>query len=243
MSLNKPKRKGDMLKAVDDQGNPSPSRQQPDAGDALKNLEQKMLKDVGLYNPRSAAARSTQKYKKSTGSPATPNTGSPAPNKASPAPDNTNLVASMARRLGDVEALCSKLTGENKQKQSRIEELENKCRVLEQSSNTESAATMSFLIKENKRLKAQIHEMETFLNDYNLTWVGFTDEEGEEAASGAGAGVGGSSGKQAEKDEMFFEMAKMKAAIADLNSLAGEGKVSMTSQSQCAFLCVVCPWA
>lgn len=138
---------------------------------------------------------------------------------------------------------------------------------LEIAQDEQSAAHQLNLLKEeNELLKRQTHEMETFLNDYGLVWVGFRAGDAEQGGS-ANLGLpatknalpSGQESKmfslqstqvldspkqpsqhlpppqsqQSHKQQqlIYFDMKKMKEAVADLNSLVEEGETKVVQEN------------
>ena len=77
--------------------------------------------------------------------------------------------------------------------------------------------------KENVQLKIQISEMETFLNDYGLAWIG--DNIPNE-------GIVEHNKKMDNEVVLDFDVDILITAINKLNTLAGEGTSSVKSESQ-----------
>ena len=83
--------------------------------------------------------------------------------------------------------------------------LDAKCKLYEQNLSRVDKDVVHNLQSENLRLKKQIAEMEAFLNDYGLVWVGFRDEDPNELS-----------------DLAWFEMKMMMASILELNQSMAE---------------------
>ena len=139
---------------------------------------------------------------------------------------------------------------------------------LEAQTSKSSPLLLKRMETENRKLTSKIKEMEKFLADYGLTWVGdpsptsdaipgakaqklasaeaisaMTPEEEKEANAGlwlpeksvAGSKSLSPKGQAAKGDEMEFDMSVMKARIAELNHVAGEGKCDVAKNKKGEF--------
>ena len=81
-----------------------------------------------------------------------------------------------------------------------------------------------FFMAENKRLKTQLAEMEQFLADYGLIWVGANEEE--EETNGSDESIGQPTDGHAKMDQNsdHIDWAKIVENVLELNILGGEGR-------------------
>lgn len=93
------------------------------------------------------------------------------------------------------------------------------------------------LESENCLLKDQIHQMETFLNDYGLVWVGTTSEEIEQLSNNMNPPDATQSEDvyqegvdEVQISQLKVDMEKIKHNIGELNILAGEGKAEVVTK-------------
>lgn len=87
-----------------------------------------------------------------------------------------DLMGSMAKRLAVLEESARKLRQELVEKDKEIANLRSHNEVLSRGVGENGTSTLTNELREsrreNARLKSQIHDMETFLADYGLIWVG-----------------------------------------------------------------------
>lgn len=123
------------------------------ANKIVQNLKKNIPKDTPTY---------TGKY-----------TGKPA---GKPKAQDNDLLASMAQKLAKTEKLCEIQRKEIKEKSEQIQKLAKDIERLKLLSSSEQESAFLNLENENTRLKAQVHDMEKFLADYGLKWVGNAPE-------------------------------------------------------------------
>ncbi|XP_022049100.2 UBX domain-containing protein 11 isoform X2 [Acanthochromis polyacanthus] len=127
------------------------------------------------------------------------------------APSDFELMTTMAQRVIQLEKIVKSQTQEIECKDKRISALEEKLRLQEESGRND--------VKQRcQQLQNQVNEMEKFLGDYGLVWVG--DQEDRDAAEheethSPGTSVGSSF-------YMNFDLVLQR--IRDLNILSGEGE-------------------
>lgn len=85
---------------------------------------------------------------------------------------DAELLVSMAQRLGAVEKELLNAKREVIEKNESIHRLESKLAMLEASQNWEQAGQLKYMYKQCQALQNQVDEMEEFLNDYGMVWVG-----------------------------------------------------------------------
>ncbi|GMI05101.1 hypothetical protein TrVE_jg12249 [Triparma verrucosa] len=89
---------------------------------------------------------------------------------------SSDLMTQMAGRLARVEMTMKRLKDEGEKKDKLLSKQRKKIKALEQAVASakaeETAAALTSLADENDNLRAQISDMESFLSDYGLVWVG-----------------------------------------------------------------------
>lgn len=132
--------------------------------------------------------------------------------------DTNGLISSMAQRLSQLEGAHRKLRDEVIKKdkelliyQRKVQALESKLK--ENNLSTEEVESYESLMKENFRLRKQVSEMEKFLNDYGLVWIGNTKIETPK-----------------DKDEYQIDFKLLFKRFQDLNHLAGKGGPKMKKE-------------
>jgi len=91
-----------------------------------------------------------------------------------PTAKGNDLLATMAARLSKLESTCNSQREEIKEKTKTIDKLQSEINILKTENNAESLLKLK---EENENYKNLVHEMEKFLNDYGLKWVGSTAKE------------------------------------------------------------------
>ncbi|XP_005058196.1 PREDICTED: UBX domain-containing protein 11 isoform X1 [Ficedula albicollis] len=137
------------------------------------------------------------------------------------------LVSSLAEKISLLEQKIEKQAQEIQQKDRRIAELEERIKTLQEGEDAFDSSSTEELEMRCLQLQSQLWEMERFLNDYGLVWVGETREQLEDTESvqdeeelparnlcklGAGAVC---------RAQIDFDL--ILENIKDLNSLVGEG--------------------
>ena len=147
-----------------------------------------------------------------------------APSTTSSSGGKPDLISSMAARLSSLEKNHRKLRAELVAKEKRVMELERRNKVLEESETSSGASTvadrMDSLIKENDRLKRQVYEMEKFLGDYGMVWVGSSgnDSKPRESNSASNQNTDAKSSLPSIDFDLLF------TRLQQLNVAAGEGQ-------------------
>ncbi|XP_005744507.1 UBX domain-containing protein 11 isoform X1 [Pundamilia nyererei] len=149
----------------------------------------------------------------------TSNTG--APLKKGCPPTNFDLMSAMMQRVTLLEKTVRSQAKEIERKDKEISDLEEKLRVQEKSDlgSTHDPRSRDDLESRCQQLQNQVHEMEDFLNDYGLIWVGDTDS-GDPAERETSGGRG---------FHINFDLVLQR--IRELNVFLGEGEsfVQMTA--------------
>lgn len=147
----------------------------------------------------------------------TSNTG--APLKKGCPPTNFDLMSAMMQRVTLLEKTVRSQAKEIERKDKQISDLEEKLRVQEKSGSKHDPRSRDDLESRCQQLQNQVHEMEDFLNDYGLIWVGDTDS-GDPAKRETSGGRG---------FHINFDLVLQR--IRELNILLGEGEsfVQMTA--------------
>lgn len=163
--------------------------------------------------------------------PSRPNTHNPP----SSVTDTNGLVSSMASRLSQLEVAHRKMRYLNNillfyycylnreeviTKEKELMSYKRKVAALEaqlkaNNLSTEEVASYETLMKENFRLRKQVSDMEKFLNDYGLIWVGDKRKEEDDTAN---------NNNKKNPDEFPIDFKMLFKRFNDLNVVAGAGK-------------------
>ncbi|XP_064327680.1 UBX domain-containing protein 11 [Phalacrocorax carbo] len=96
---------------------------------------------------------------------------------------DTELVSSMMQKITLLEEKIQKQAQEIQLKDRRIAELEEKMKTSQKGEDASSSSTAEELEVRCFQLQTQVWEMERFLNDYGLVWVGERHEQLEDIES------------------------------------------------------------
>ncbi|XP_033741239.1 UBX domain-containing protein 11-like isoform X5 [Pecten maximus] len=156
-------------------------------------------------------------------SPRTSNPGSLAPN-------DHELMTAMMNRISLLEQRVSHQTKEITEKDKRIRVMDEKFRILQKSQGENSDSRVSEAEKKCLLLQQKVHEMEGFLADYGMVWVGeksnpnsdvYNDEGSSSTSSEGDTWRPGTSVSNQPDFEIDFNV--IIENIKELNVLAGEG--------------------
>ncbi|XP_071381533.1 UBX domain-containing protein 11 [Centroberyx affinis] len=155
---------------------------------------------------------------------------SKAPLKKGAPPSDFELMSSMMQRLTQLETKVKSQAQEIERKDKKISVLEERLKLLKKSESAGDLSDRDDLVGTCHQLQTQVHEMERFLSDYGMIWVGDGETrcrpEGEEAerlqpqSSERGVWQPGSS--VVRNFCMNFDLVLQN--IRELNILAGEGE-------------------
>ncbi|XP_040443751.1 UBX domain-containing protein 11 [Falco naumanni] len=140
---------------------------------------------------------------------------------------DTELMSSMMQKITLLEQKIEKQAQEMQLKDGRIAELEEKMKTLQQREDAPDSSTAEELETRCLQLQTQVWEMERFLNDYGLIWVGERHEQLEylESLKDEEELPARSLWKPGEavvsKHQIDFDL--ILENVKDLNVLAGEG--------------------
>ncbi|XP_018541817.1 UBX domain-containing protein 11 [Lates calcarifer] len=161
---------------------------------------------------------------------------SKAPLKKAAPPSDFELMSAMMQRVTLLEKKVKSQAQEIECKNKKISALEEKLRV-QRESEFRDLSGRDDLERRCQQLQNQVHEMENFLDDYGLIWVG--DGETSDSAeceqthsSGRGLWQPGTSGVR--DFHMNFDLVLQR--IKELNVLAGEGESFVQSTARGAQL-------
>ncbi|KAM7382667.1 hypothetical protein PAMP_002389 [Pampus punctatissimus] len=148
-----------------------------------------------------------------------------SPKKGAP-PSDFELMSAMMKRLTLLEKKVRSQEKEIERKDKQMSVLEKKLRAVKESGSVHDVSCRDDLKRRCQQLQNQVYEMESFLNDYGLIWVG--DEEDSDAAECEQTHSserslwqpGGTSGVR--NFHMNFDLVQQR--IKELNILAGEGE-------------------
>ncbi|XP_026149025.1 UBX domain-containing protein 11 isoform X2 [Mastacembelus armatus] len=137
-------------------------------------------------------------------------------------PSNFELMSAMMQRVTLLEKTVKSQAREIESKDKKISVLEKKLRLKKESEVEHDLSGRNDLGRRCQQLQNQVCEMESFLNDYGLMWVGDGESsnsaEGEQTERGPrqpGTSVG-------RNFNMNFDLVLQR--ITELNILAGEGE-------------------
>ncbi|XP_023796904.1 UBX domain-containing protein 11 isoform X1 [Cyanistes caeruleus] len=137
------------------------------------------------------------------------------------------LASSLAEKISLLERKIEKQAQEIQLKDGRIAELEEKIKTLQEGEDASASPTTEELEMRCLQLQSQVWEMERFLNDYGLIWVGETQKQLEDTGSVQNgeelpARILCKPGEAVVcKHQIDFDL--ILEHIKDLNSLVGEG--------------------
>ena len=159
-----------------------------------------------------------------------------------PTPPDVALMTSMAQRLRIVEGQLKEYSREIIEKDTKIKQLEHRLATAEyqlnRNSESNEAQTIASLQRQCDLLKKQVIDMESFLEDYGMIWVGDHQEEISSDATGDynhGYSSAPALGKDSENatwlptESVSFQQKsaipfnELIKAVRDLNVLVGEG--------------------
>ncbi|XP_020504645.2 UBX domain-containing protein 11 isoform X1 [Labrus bergylta] len=140
-------------------------------------------------------------------------------------PSNFELMSAMMQRVTLLEKIVKSQAQELEQKNERISVLRDKLRLLKESESPHDIESSSDVERRCQKLQNQVCEMESFLSDYGLIWVG---GEGEQPRNSEG-GLWQPDTSEARIFHMNFELVLQR--IRELNILAGEGECFVQSTS------------
>ncbi|XP_040507885.1 UBX domain-containing protein 11 isoform X2 [Gallus gallus] len=98
-------------------------------------------------------------------------------------PTDMELMSSMMQKISLLEQKIDKQAQEIQLKDRKIAELEEKMKTLQKGEDAPDSSTAEDLETRCLQLQTQVWEMERFLNDYGLVWVGDRHEEQEDLES------------------------------------------------------------
>nr|XP_019946802.1 PREDICTED: UBX domain-containing protein 11 [Paralichthys olivaceus] len=147
-----------------------------------------------------------------------PTTKPKAPLKKGAPPSNLELMSAMMQRVTLLEKQVRGQAQELEHKDKKISVLEEKLQTQKESERARDLSGRDDLERRCQELQNQVHEMESFLNDYGLIWVG--DGESSDAAECEQTHSSGTSGVTG--FHMNFDLVLQR--IKELNILAGEGE-------------------
>ncbi|XP_056237058.1 UBX domain-containing protein 11 isoform X3 [Seriola aureovittata] len=143
---------------------------------------------------------------------------SKAPLKKVAPPSDFELMSAMMQRVNLLEKKVRSQAQEIECKNKKISVLEKKLKVWKESGSAHDLSGREDLEKRCQQLQNQVHEMESFLNDYGLLWVGDGEtSDSEDCAQTYSSGISG-----VRDFYMNFDLVMLR--IMELNILAGEGE-------------------
>lgn len=216
-------------------------------------LAKARAKDMSTINsilipPASAAASFSSSPSPSPSSPSVPSSSPPPSSSPSSALD-MSLITSLTQRLSTVEKIASKQAKSLGLKDRLLNDLQMQLKSLE---SNHDASLLYKLQKdleevrsENDSLKKQLSEMETFLNDYGLVWVGFRAGSGGSGTTDETTSTSEDETRTSHSDEhsnetptainttttttgvasndIYFDVPSFLASVNELNMIASDG--------------------
>ncbi|XP_056330626.1 UBX domain-containing protein 11 [Danio aesculapii] len=141
-------------------------------------------------------------------------------------PSDFELMSSMMQKICQLERKVKTQAVDIEQKARRIAVLEEKLNILQEAKALEESASNENqdegLVQLCLKLQKQVWEMEKFLNDYGMIWVGGYEERDEQAESQC---TGASSDRKS--FEMNFDLVVQN--VQELNLEAGDGESHVTA--------------
>ncbi|XP_035528926.1 UBX domain-containing protein 11 [Morone saxatilis] len=162
---------------------------------------------------------------------------SKAPLKKGAPPSDFELMSAMMQRVTLLEKTVRSQAQEIERKDKRITVLEEKLRLLKESGCTHDPSGRDDLERRCQHLQSQVCEMESFLNDYGLIWVGdgeSSDSAESEQPHNAERGLWQPDPSEVRSFHMNFDLVLQR--IRELNVLAGEGECFVQSTATGAHL-------
>ncbi|XP_038567752.1 UBX domain-containing protein 11 isoform X2 [Micropterus salmoides] len=152
---------------------------------------------------------------------------SKAPLKKGAPPSDFELMSAMIQRVTLLEKTVKSQAQEIERKDKRISVLEEKLRLLKESEKVLShdLSGRDSLERRCQQLEKQVCEMESFLNDYGLMWVG--DVESSDSAEVEQPGLWNPDASVVRNFHMNFDLVLQR--IKELNVLAGDGECFIKS--------------
>ncbi|XP_070822625.1 UBX domain-containing protein 11 [Chaetodon trifascialis] len=150
---------------------------------------------------------------------------SKAPLKKGAPPSDFELMSAMMQRVTLLEKTVRSQAREIESKDKAISALEDKLRPLTESASSDLSGRGD-LERRCQRLQNQVCEMESFLSDYGLIWVG-DGESGESEPHDAERGLRQPGTSAARSFQMNFDLVLQR--IRELNVLAGDGECFVRS--------------
>ncbi|XP_045902069.1 UBX domain-containing protein 11 isoform X1 [Micropterus dolomieu] len=152
---------------------------------------------------------------------------SKAPLKKGAPPSDFELMSAMIQRVNLLEKTVKSQAQEIERKDKRISVLEEKLRLLKESEKVLShdLSGRDSLERRCQQLEKQVFEMESFLNDYGLMWVG--DVESSDSAEVEQPGLLNPDASVVRNFHMNFDLVLQR--IKELNVLAGDGECFIKS--------------
>ncbi|KAM8735242.1 UBX domain-containing protein 11 [Acanthopagrus schlegelii] len=145
-------------------------------------------------------------------------------------PSDFELMSAMMQRVTLLEKTVRSQAREIEHKDERISALEEKRRPLNESESTHELSCRDDLERRCQRLQNQVIEMESFLSDYGLIWVGdgaSGDSAESDQAQSAGRGHLQPDASAVRSFRMNFDLVVQR--IRELNILTGDGECFVRS--------------
>tara|TARA_B100000795_G_scaffold81649_1_gene58858 strand:+ start:894 stop:2381 length:1488 start_codon:yes stop_codon:yes gene_type:complete len=152
---------------------------------------------------------------------------------------STTLLSSMAARLTGLEKSHRQMRSELVQKEKEALEWKRKYQALVEATEDDGAAERSIkkaqeLFTANSFLKSQVHEMESFLQDYGLIWVGANDTNSNDrtATTTTTTTTTTTDTNLAQDIGARIDFHQLFRRFDELNHLAGDGKAKISKDGK-----------
>ncbi|XP_064628531.1 UBX domain-containing protein 11-like [Lineus longissimus] len=145
---------------------------------------------------------------------------------ALPPPNDMDLMSTMMSRISQLELRVQFQAKEVGEKEKKINILEDKIKILNKSRAEGDQAKIEELEKQNQKLQNEMQEMEGFLADYGMIWVGDDSSESDHDETRADAGQDTHrtwSQSSSVPGEFKMDYNLVIENIKELNILAGDG--------------------
>lgn len=145
------------------------------------------------------------------------------------APTDHDLMSTMMTRITQLEAKLAYQNKDMAEKDKKILVLEEKVKLLQKVQERDVPSHVTELENKCHSLQQQIQDMETFLADYGMVWVGEkADDESEVYNDDSEEDVWRPASSVSQQPSYQINYNTMIENIKDLNALAGEGVAKIT---------------
>ncbi|XP_053397446.1 UBX domain-containing protein 11-like isoform X2 [Mercenaria mercenaria] len=144
-------------------------------------------------------------------------------------PSDHELMSTMMSRITQLESKLAYQAKELNDKDKKIKVLTDKVRLLQKSQETDTHSHIAELENKCYLLQDQIQDMETFLADYGMIWVGNqSGDDSDDDSDSGGDQLWRPASSVSQQPKFRVDYNRLFENIKDLNALAGEGVASVT---------------